>query len=100
MILRKPYAFLIKNFKLIHFILVGLILYLMYRTNIILNFFNEYVASTQVALAGNLTGTLFQSYMFIACFLVVAIAAIMLVTMSIKKKPLFFYILMILICYD
>ena len=39
MIIRKPYAFLIKNFKLIHFIMLIVSTYLAIRTNIISSFF-------------------------------------------------------------
>ncbi len=43
MIFRKPYAFLIKYFKLINFILTVLLGYLVYKTYNIIAFFNEYI---------------------------------------------------------
>ena len=43
MILRKPYAFLIKHFKLIHLIISALIAFLIARTNKILVFFKDYM---------------------------------------------------------
>ena len=45
MILRKPYAFLIRHFKLIHLILTVLLAYILYKTNKLLSFFNQYLSS-------------------------------------------------------
>ena len=44
-ILKKPYAFLIKHFKLIHLILCLLFLYLLFQTGNINQFFNDYVSA-------------------------------------------------------
>ena len=43
MILRKPYAFLIKYFRLIHLFISLLIVYLIYKTNNMYNFFKDYI---------------------------------------------------------
>lgn len=51
MILRKPYAFFIKHFKLIHIILAVLACYSIYRTKLLLDFFNEY-SSTIINVQG------------------------------------------------
>ena len=40
MVFKKPYAFLIKYFKLINFILSTLAIYIAYRTYNIISFFN------------------------------------------------------------
>ena len=45
MILRKPYAFFIKIFKPIHIFMAVMLAYLVYKTNIILNFFSKYIYS-------------------------------------------------------
>ena len=42
MILRKPYAFFIKNFKVIHAILAVLISFVLYRFITLYNFFRIY----------------------------------------------------------
>ena len=52
MILRKPYAFLIKNFRIIHFVLTFLMIYVVYKYNNIAKFIQNYIdniANTQVA---------------------------------------------------
>ena len=46
MILKKPLAFLIKHFRFIHFLLVVVSVYLIYKTSAVLVFFNEYISST------------------------------------------------------
>ena len=43
MILKKPYAFLIKNFKLIHAILTALYIYLAFFVSGLLNFYNGFI---------------------------------------------------------
>ena len=63
MIIRKPYAFLAKHFKKIHFILSILVVYLMYRTNLIFQFFNEYVSTQQNLIGQELTSNLFNIFL-------------------------------------
>ena len=43
MILKKPYAFLIKKFRLIHLVLSFLIGFILYRSVLIVKFFIEYI---------------------------------------------------------
>ena len=43
MVLRKPYAFLIKKFRLIHLVLSFLIGFILYRSVLIVKFFIEYI---------------------------------------------------------
>lgn len=45
MIIRKPYAFLIRNFRLIHLLLSALLIFIAYKSTAIYNFFNSYVRS-------------------------------------------------------
>jgi len=45
MILRRPYAFLIKYFRLIHLVLFGLFGYVTYKANNILSFFKDYISN-------------------------------------------------------
>lgn len=92
MILRKPYAFLVKHFRLIHILLTLVIAFLMYRTNIILNFLNEYIRSNQTSVTDNLTNVVFNIWMFVFPFLVIVLSIIIISLMSVKKKPIFLYI--------
>ena len=60
MILRKPYALLIKNFKLIHIILSLMMIYLFYKTNAILSFLGEYIGSSQIKISSDVLYSLFD----------------------------------------
>lgn len=94
MILRKPYAFLIKHFKLIHFILALLLGYLIYKTGTILSFLNEYIGSTPTT-GGEYVSKYYNVLMFIIPFLVIIVAGVIMATMINKKKPFVFYIITI-----
>ena len=59
MILRKPYAFFIKHFKLIHVIMTVLLGYLILKTNLILNFLNTYMESKELVTGMELVKPLF-----------------------------------------
>ncbi len=91
MILKKPYAFLIKYFKLIHIVLLLLMSYLLYRTNIVFNFFQEYINSNQLITGKDFAGQLFNSWMFIFPIIIVIVFSILLAVMYYKKKPIAFY---------
>ncbi len=97
MILRKPYAFFIKQFKLIHLILTALIAYLIYRTGLSLAFFNEYISTNQTVIDQDLTGNLFNIYMFVIPFLIILASVTILSVMQLKKKPILFYVTLIII---
>ncbi len=66
MIIRKPYAFLIKHFKLIHFVMLVLSIYIVNRANIIFNFFNEYVTTRQVSSAEYISSNYLPLFLFIS----------------------------------
>jgi len=91
-ILRKPYAFLVKHFKLIHVGLTLIIAFLVYRTNMLLTFLNEYINSNQTSVSDNIVNTMFNIWMFIFPFLIIVLSLIIISVMSLKKKPIFLYI--------
>lgn len=97
MILRKPYAFFIKHFKLIHIILAVLIVYSIYRTKLLLDFFNEY-SSNIISVQGQdlVTPLLPTLYQIVPIFIII-VAILVLVIMAVKKKPYIFYIITIAI---
>ena len=97
MILRKPYAFFIKHFKLMHIILSVLVCYSLYNTKELLEFFNEY-AKTIINVTGqNLYEILIPGLFHILPFLIIIFSIIILVVLAIKKKPNLFYIINIFI---
>ncbi len=74
MILRKPYAFLIKHFKLLHLILLGLVVFIVLETKEIYTFFDNYVSNDY---STNLTGDF--SSMFVPGMLIAAIIILLLI---------------------
>ena len=93
MVLRKPYAFLIKYFKLINFILSALLIYLAYRTYNIINFFNEYILN-------NYSGNYFKGFseQYVSPFVYLILIIIFIGTLAIylllkyKNKPAKLYL--------
>ena len=96
MILRKPYKFLIKHFKIIHLLLFLPILYLIIRTNGIFTFFNNYVKNHySYTVISNLAGSTVNLFMYLAVLLIVIISLIVYYLMRQKKKNTKLYIGMI-----
>lgn len=92
MVLRKPLAFLIKHFKMIHFLLAIICIYLIYRTSSILVFFNEYMSSSATILHTQVAGIYVTPLM---CFLILVMmlgSALILTILKLKDKPTKFYI--------
>jgi hypothetical protein len=97
MILRKPYAFFIKNFRLMHVIITILIGYLAFKTYPLLEFLDGYL-SNQVYYIGKVwTTTYFNNYMFVFPILVIAISIMIMSVLIRKKKPSRFYLINIFV---
>lgn len=97
MVFRKPYAFLIKNFRLMHIILTICCIYLITRTSAIISFLNDYIASSDLVIGQNIVGGLYNSLMFIIPVLMLIFFIILLTVMSVKEKPKTFYIINIIV---
>lgn len=92
MILRKPFAILIKYFRLIHIVLTVLSFYLVYRTNLLLSFFSEYMATHNSVIGKDLTGELFNPLIYVSIFAIIVGTIIILGLMLFKKKQVKLYI--------
>ena len=92
MILKKPYAFLIKHFRLINLILTVLSSFIMYKTYHIFRFFNEYVKNDYL---GSFYKGFYQNYIsfFLILALILTLVGIFLILLLFiyKKKPLKIY---------
>lgn len=97
MILRKPYAFLIKHFKLMHVILSVCMFYLIYSTSSMIGFINEYIDKTISVVGQDIVSSLFNIGIFLLPILIVIFAAILLFVLTLKSKPRLFYILIIIV---
>lgn len=93
MILRKPYKFFIKNFRIIHFILAIISGYLLIKTNAILTFFNEYLKSTETLVGSGTNNEYFSGIMIFLIIIMLLGTAIILIIMKIKNKPTLFYVI-------
>lgn len=96
MVLKKPYAFLIKNFKKIHILLLLIMLFVVYKTNAVFNFFSNYVISSVGFYESTLAKTYISSFLYIACIFIILLAIVVFVLMKIKEKPtkLYFFIVL------
>lgn len=92
MIIRKPYAILIKNFKLIHAILFVIMTYLTYKTGMISKFFSDYFATGENVMGQEITNGLFSNLMYLLIILILIGLITVLVLMVFKKKPIKYYI--------
>ncbi len=96
MILRKPFAILIKYFKLIHAVLTVLSFYLLYRTNMIMSFFSEYMQTYTSVIGKDLTGELYTVLMYVSLFVIIIGLLIIMGLMIFKQKKIKLYIFNIL----
>lgn len=95
MILKRPYAFLIKHFRLIHLILFTLFAFITYNANTILSFFKEYITNN-----GNMeviSSSYINTFIYIIPLIVIGLALLIYYLMKYKDKPRLFYIMIIII---
>lgn len=85
MVLRRPYAFLIKHFRLIHIILFLLLAYLAFQANNILKFFKDYIANSinMEIIASNYI----NSFIFISVVIIILLSITIYYLMKYKNKP-------------
>ncbi len=95
MILRKPYAFLIKHFKLIHLIISACMIYLIFRTELMINFINEYINAVTSVVGQPIVSELYNVWVIVLPIIVLVFSIILLLTMAVKNKPKTYYVLMI-----
>ena len=95
MIVRKPYAFLIKNFRIIHAFLLILIIFLASKTLNVYSFFSAYVNNKGVDQGEDLL-TYISLSMFGIAILIIAICALIYFILSLKNKDRKIYMYTIL----
>ena len=93
MIFKKPYAFLIRHFKLIHLIMVFLLGYLILKTNYIINFLNVYMEAKKIVIGNSLVDPLFSVYIYVAIAIFFFLSSVILILMISKRKNFLFYLL-------
>lgn len=91
MIIKKPYAFLIKNFRKIHLIIAILVGISLANTFNIHSFFKSMIDNTTVI---NVPSNLITIYSYLVAILLVIFGLIMFILMKKKDKPSKFYLFM------
>lgn len=99
MVLKKPYAFLIKNFRLMHIILTICCIYLITKTSAIISFLGDYIASSDLVIGQSITSGLYSIWMFVIPILMLIFFVILLLVMIAKEKPKTFYIVNIFVYF-
>lgn len=94
MILKKPYAFLIKNFKLIHILLTGLYIYLAFYVSSISNFYIGFIEGSKRKLDAI---SYISNTPYIVIILSLIICLILFILMNYKKKPKLLYLILSLL---
>ena len=87
MVLRKPYAFLIRHFKLIHLLLCIPLIYLVIRTGAIANFLSSYVAANYYTNVTNIPGTYINYFMYLA--IVMVILLVLAIYLLMRQRSIF-----------
>ncbi len=96
MILRKPYAFLIKYFMLIHIVLTALMVYVGINFRSVASFIADYINNTAALSSATSYFTLIS---FLAILLVIGISLTIFFLMRYKKKPKLLYLLNIILYF-
>lgn len=97
MIVKKPYAFFIKNFKLFHLIIFILSSILLYRTSAIYDFLKVYNKTGQNVVGKELTSSLFSPWLYIMIAVLIAVNIVIILILIKKEKPYMYYIMNILL---
>jgi len=95
MIFRKPYAFLIKNFRKIHLLLILLCAYIFYKHLQVYNFVKEYVELESYSVFLESIDRYTNLLSYLAILAVIAISVLLLITLRRKEKPWKLYLVVI-----
>ena len=91
MILRKPYAFLIKYFKIIHIVMFFLFAYLVFLIRPIYIFFLESISGNNYMYFENIANRYVPPIVFIVVLVIMVLAIAIFFLMRKKEKPVLFY---------
>ena len=92
MVFKKPYAFLIKHFKLIHLVISALLIYLAFKIFKIVRFFSEFASSGYYSATSNIAGSHINIFMYLAVILALCISIFVYMLMKSKKKNTKLYV--------
>lgn len=97
MILKKPYAFLIKKFRSIHFLLTILGIFILISSHSLVDFFSEYIKNNySVTVTENLVSSTINPLLYFLIIVTIIILIAMFVLLKNKNKPTKIYLFSIL----
>ncbi len=92
MIIRKPYAVLIKYFKIIHIILFLLMTYMLFSMRSIYMFFSTFLKTGTYTQLANMVSSYVNIFMIISTIILISFSLLIFFLMRQKEKPVFYYI--------
>ena len=95
MIFRKPWLFLIKYFKLIHFIMLLLMTYIILKTNNIYQFFADYTETLKFGYTFNQSNEYISQWFIFIIFILLLLVSFIIMLFKSKKKPWFLYLVIV-----
>lgn len=98
MILRKPYAILIKYFKIIHIVMCIMFVYLVFSLRKIYFFFSNYIKAGNFTYVENMVDIYVPLIIFIIVLVLLVFSISIFLLMRKKEKPVLFYKIMIAYC--
>ena len=93
MIIRKPYAFLIKYFKVIHITIFVIAIYLLIKSRNIYVFYGDYLISGTYNYIENMALSYVHPFMIIVSILLMGIFLLIYLLMKQKEKKVLYYLL-------
>lgn len=97
MIIRKPFAFIVQKFKLLHFIILMPMLYLVYKYFNLSQFFNKFVVNGYVTTITNAPDIYYSFLMIIGCIVVITFMILLTALFKKKNKNYYPYLLLTLV---
>ncbi len=95
MILKKPYAFIIKHFRIIHLLLIIPMLYLITKTKGIVTFFSDYIANGYMLssdyVLSNLASNYINIWMYLSVIFILVVTIFLSIVLQKKDKPTKYY---------
>lgn len=97
MVLRKPYAFFIKHFKLIHILLTILMILFFVKIRDVVNFFNSYIEIGTYSQMSDVASKYIGLWEFILPIIVIVVIITIMSILHMKQKPIRYYLFAILV---
>ena len=98
MILKKPYAFLVKHFRMIHAFILACSIFIFLKFNSIVDFFNNYLGNNlKISGIDDVASKYIDGTLTFLLVIILIITSVVMSLMIYKKKPKLFYIYVITI---